>query len=132
MATHPAQFDDKTLLGSLVARIAGGDRAAFQKLYTRLQTAVCDHVAGMLSRSADVPPVVSSTFVEVWWLAGHHSGSGTDVRTWIASIATARATERERGSQCAGPWPSDASQVALRQLLGQSGTSARATRAISA
>jgi RNA polymerase sigma-70 factor (ECF subfamily) len=130
--TYLAEIDDKTVLGSLVTRIAGGDRAAFRRLYARLHTTVRADVAGILSRSADVPAVVDSTFVEVWWLSRHHTGPGTDVRTWIACIATARAIERERGPERDGPLPPDASHVALGQLLGESGTSARARRAISA
>ena len=132
MVTYSAEIDDKTVLGLLVARVAGGDRAAFRRLYARLHTAVCDHVDGILSRSADVPAVVSSTFVEVWWLSRHHTAPGTDVRRWIAGIATARAAERERGPERDGPLPPEASQVALGQLLGESGTRARARRAISA
>jgi DNA-directed RNA polymerase specialized sigma24 family protein len=132
MATYVAKNDDPTVLGSLVTRVAGGDRAAFRRLYARLYTAVCDHADAILSRNADVPAVVSSTFVEVWWLARHHTSPGTDVRTWVEGIATARATERERGSGRDGPWPPEASHVALGQLLGESGKSARARRAISA
>ena len=130
--TFSAEIDDQTVLGLLVTRVAAGDRAAFRRLYTRLHTAVCDQVDEILSRSADVPAVVSSTFVEVWWLARHHTAPGTDVRTWVEAIATARATERERGPGRDGPWPPEASHVALGQLLGESGKSARARRAISA
>jgi len=126
------EIDDHTVLGLLVTRVAAGDRAAFRRLYARLHTAVCDQVDEILSRSADVPAVVSSTFVEVWWLARHHTAPGTDVRRWITGIAAVRATERERGTERGGPVPPEASHVALGQLLGESGTSARARRAISA
>lgn len=132
MAAYLAEIDDQTVLGVLVARVAGGDRAAFRRLYARLHAAVCDHAEGILSRSADVPAVVSSTFVEVWWLARHHTAPGTDVQRWIAGIATARATERERGPERDGPLPPEASHVALWQLLGEPGASARARRVISA
>jgi DNA-directed RNA polymerase specialized sigma24 family protein len=132
VVTYATGIDEKTVLGLLVGRIAHGDRAAFRRLYARLHSPVCDHVDEILSRRADVPAVVSSTFVEVWWLARHHAGTGTDVRTWIAGIARARATERERGPERYGLLPAEASHVALRQLLGESGTSARARRAVSA
>lgn len=132
MVTYVAKIDDKIVLGSLVARIAGGDKAAFRRLYARLHTTVCDHAAGILSRHADIPAVVSSTFVEVWWLARHHTTPGTDVRSWIAGIVTARAIERERGPESGGLWPPEAGHVALRQLLGDSGTRPGARRAISA
>ena len=46
MVTYSVEIDDKTVLGLLVARVAGGDRAAFRRLYARLHTAVCDHVDG--------------------------------------------------------------------------------------
>ncbi len=132
MVTYLTEIDERTVLGSLVTRVAGGDKAAFRRLYARLHTAVCDQVAEILSRSADVPAVVSSTFVEVWWLSRHHTGSGTDVRSWIAGIAALRATERERGTGRDGLLPPEASHVALRQLLSESGRSARARRALSA
>ena len=132
MVTNAMEIDERTVLGLLVTRVAAGDRAAFRRLYARLHAAICDHVDELLSRSADVPAVVSSTFVEVWWLSRHHTAPGTDVRRWVAGIATARATERERGPERHGPLPAEASHVALRQLLGESGTSARARSVISA
>jgi DNA-directed RNA polymerase specialized sigma24 family protein len=132
MVAYLAEIDEKTVLYSLVARVAGGDKTAFRRLYARLHTSVCDQVEVILSRHADVPSVVSSTFVEVWWLSRHHTGPGTDVRRWITGIAAARATERERGPERSGFWPPEASHVALGQLLGESGTSARARRKISA
>ena len=132
MVTYLAEIDDKTVLGLLVTRVAGGDKAAFRRLHARLHTAVCDQVAAVLSQRADVPAVVNSTFVEVWWLSRHHTEPGTDIRSWIAGIATARATERERGPDGGGLLPPEASHVALGQLLGESGTSARARRPTSA
>jgi DNA-directed RNA polymerase specialized sigma24 family protein len=132
MVTYLSEIDEKTVLGLLVTRVAGGDRTAFRRLHARLHTAVCDQVAAILSRRADVPAVVNSTFVEVWWLSRHHTAPGSDIRGWIAGIATARATERERGPDRAGLLPPEASHVALGQLLGESGTSARARRATSA
>lgn len=132
MVAYLANIDEKMVLGALVARIARGDKAAFRRLYARLHSAVCDHAEGILSRHADVPAVVSSTFVEVWWLSRHHTEPGSDVRSWIAGIATARATERERGSERGGLVPPEASHVALRQLLADSGARPRARREISA
>ena len=132
MVAYLQEIDEKTVLGSLVRRVAGGDKAAFRRLYARLHTLVCDQVAGTLSRHAEIPAVVSSTFVEVWWLSRHHTAPGTDVRRWIAGIATTRAAERERASEHGGLVPPEASHVALGQLLGESGPSARARRVISA
>ena len=129
MVSGLAGIDDRTTLSSLVRRIARGDKTAFHQLYTSLHSAVREDAAGILSRGADVPAVVSSTFVEVWWLARHHTG--TDVRAWIAGIVAFRAHERERGP-AADESAADDSHVDLARLLGESATSVRARCALSA
>lgn len=85
MATHT---DTRTAtpadLAGLVARVADGDRLAFADLHT----ATADRLA-----DAGLGAVATATFVEVWWLARHHCGPGSDVAGWIVDVARRRAAD---------------------------------------
>lgn len=116
----------------LVTRIAGGDRGAFRTLYERFHRPVETHVRH-LPLAADVPSIVAATFVEVWWLARHHTG--TEVRGWVLGIADRRAADRHGSPPMDWPQPRESSHVALAHLLGgrhrPSRRSTPATRAFS-
>jgi DNA-directed RNA polymerase specialized sigma24 family protein len=99
----------------LVTRIAGGDRGAFRILYQRFHRPVETHVR-RIPIAADVPSIVAATFVEVWWLARHHTGG--EVRGWVLGIADRRAADRRGGPVGDWPQPRESSHVALAQLLG--------------
>jgi hypothetical protein len=73
-----------------VAAISRGNRDAFVRLFDR----TCDAVrAELASRLPDVglsATVFASVYVEVWWLAGCHSGPELDVAEWIRNILDRR------------------------------------------
>jgi hypothetical protein len=74
-------------------RISGDDRNAFVELFDRLSGPLRD---GLGARLADPPCaeiIITATFVEVWWLAGCHSGPETDVVAWINRIVDRRVGE---------------------------------------
>ncbi len=78
----------------LVARIADGDREAFTELFDTMAAPMYAELANAGVARMDAIGVVSSTFVEVWWLARHHTGRDTDVHRWIYTIAARRGKER--------------------------------------
>lgn len=102
--------------GVLAARVADGDRGAFRRLHQRLRDPVETCVRTSVTDPAEVAAIVSATFVEVWWMARHHRGA--DVRGWVLGIAARRSAEHRRGPATSAVQPSDASRVALAQLLG--------------
>jgi RNA polymerase sigma-70 factor, ECF subfamily len=72
--------------GVLVAKVQGGDRAAFRELYLRHARYVAGAIARWLGRDADVDDIVQDTFVR----AAERMDSlrsADHVRPWLVTIA---------------------------------------------
>ncbi|MGX6608524.1 hypothetical protein ACWKSP_41390 [Micromonosporaceae bacterium Da 78-11] len=112
-------------LSALIGRIAAGDRAALQTLYSSLGDIVHAEVRRALSDPDDVQAAVYATFVEVWWLARFHTRDGADIPTWITVVAGRRAAERRWAATTAKPridtfaYGVDSNRTALAGLLGR-------------
>ena len=79
----------------LVARIATGDRSAFQSLYAFLAMRVWREASRSMPDPADSRAITRSTFVEVWHLARHHLDDGElHSDAWIAAITAYKIEER--------------------------------------
>lgn len=94
--------------GSLLGRIAGGDRDAHRQLYERHGPAI---LAFLVSRTADralAEDVLHDVMLTVWRAAGTFRGASA-VRTWLLSIAhhtackALRRHRREQPLSWAGP-----------------------------
>lgn len=88
-------------LGGLLARVAEGDRAAFEQFYD----ATADLVFGIARRvivdrelAADVTQEV---FLEVWRKAGSYEQSRGSAKSWVAVMAKRRAIDTVRSTQAA-------------------------------
>jgi DNA-directed RNA polymerase specialized sigma24 family protein len=93
----PAPPHDGKHLDGLVARIATGDRSAFQSLYALLAMRVWRDASRLMPHAADSQAVTRSTFVEVWHLARHHlDDGGLHTDAWIAAISAQKIEERLR------------------------------------
>ena len=80
---------------ALIARVARGDRAAFEQLYRRNGAWI---TARLQSRCADVDLVdiaVQDTFVVVWSSAHKYKGTG-DVGAWMWGIAIRKLVDQLR------------------------------------
>ena len=88
----PAPATERDRLDGLISRVAGGDRAAFRRMYAFMAMRVW-HVAmeARLSRTDGVA-VVRSTFVEVWHMAG--AAFRYDARDWMTAVASVRVNDR--------------------------------------
>jgi RNA polymerase sigma-70 factor (ECF subfamily) len=78
----------------LVARIATGDRAAFEAFYRRHVHRVASFARGVCA-SPDVDDVVSDTMLAVWRSAARYRGRSR-VSTWLLAIAHHRAIDAVR------------------------------------
>lgn len=74
----------------LVGRIAEGDRAAMQALFTRHQTPVFRFVLRLVRNEAVAEDLIADVFLDVWRQAGKFEGRST-VSTWLLSIARFKA-----------------------------------------
>lgn len=117
----------------LLARVARGDRQAFEKLYGDASPRLFAICLKMLGSADEAQDVLQDVFVKIWFHAReYHSGRGTP-QTWMISIAryacldTLRSRFRQRdfeeiGDQIAGD-AVDPQQAALqlvdRRLLDQ-------------
>jgi len=90
---QPRQNPDNDRLLSLVRRAAAGERAVFAEFRQALSPGMRDTLAATLP-APDAAAVASAVLVEAWLLARFHIAPGTDVSTWIATIARRRAAER--------------------------------------
>jgi len=90
-STHPQ--DDADL--ALLADIAAGNQAAFERLYRLYETRVFQYISTLVSNSALAEEIVGDTMMAVWRGAGTFSGCSR-VSTWIFGIARHKALDALR------------------------------------
>lgn len=83
----------------LLARIAGGDEAAFGQLYDELAPRVLGLVRRLLVDHAQSEEVTQEIFLEIWQNAPRYEASKGGATTWIFTMAHRRAVDRIRSSQ---------------------------------
>jgi len=71
---------------ALLARAAGGDRAAFAALYRQFERPLYRFVAGKLNDPFEANDICHEVFMEVWRQAARFEGRSS-ARTWIFGIA---------------------------------------------
>ena len=81
-----------------MAAISRGSREAFVGLFDRTSGPIRAELASCLP-GGDHAALVAATYVEVWWLAGCHSGPERDAEEWIKRILHRRIAEVERSAK---------------------------------
>jgi RNA polymerase sigma-70 factor (ECF subfamily) len=84
-------LDDATL----IARIAGADKAAMKLLYERHSDALYHFIRSRLRDPFEAADVMQEVFLEIWRAAGRFEGRSA-ARTWIFGIARNKAVDRMR------------------------------------
>lgn len=79
----------------LVARVAAGDRAAFETLYHTYIKRVLSYARGMVRSDELAEEIAGDTMVDVWRSAPRFAGRAR-VLTWILAIAHHRAIDQLR------------------------------------
>ena len=85
----------------LVRRVARGDERAFEELYDRVAGAVLGLVHRVVRDPAQSEEVTQEVLVEVWRRASRYDPERGTVRTWVLTMAHARAVDRVRSAQAA-------------------------------
>lgn len=88
-APDTAGSDDRALL----AAIAGGDQAAFQRLYRRHERPLLAFLLRLVRSRPLAEEVLNDTMLAVWRFAARYEGRSTP-RTWIYSIAYHKGTSQ--------------------------------------
>lgn len=84
---------------SLLALVARGDRAAFERLYDRYTDAVYGLVRRVLRDPAQSEEVTQEVLVDLWRTATSFDPTRGSASTWIMTIAHRRAVDRVRSAQ---------------------------------
>lgn len=82
--------------GTLLARLATRDTAAFALLYDRHAPAIFGYAVHLLADAAQAESVVQDAFLSLWRQAAGMALEGMTVRAWLLAVVRAAARERLR------------------------------------
>lgn len=102
----------------LLARVAAGDRAAFEKLYRRTAGTVYALVRRLVPDDAACAEVTKDVYVRVWSDARSFSPAVGTAENWVVALAHRCAVERMRGSHAAGNVTAGTAPSLLPELAG--------------
>ena len=83
-------------LGALLARVALGDRQAFEALYRASSAQLFGVVLRINSDRAQAEEVLQEVFVNIWRAAGGFDAARSQPLTWLTSVARNRAIDSLR------------------------------------
>lgn len=86
-------------VGELLQLVAGGDQAAFTRLYDMLSARVFGLILRVLVDRAQSEEVLQEVFLEVWQSAARFAPNKGQGRSWVLTMAHRRAVDRVRSSQ---------------------------------
>lgn len=81
---------------ALMARVALGDRAAFQSLYATTSAKLFGICLRVLSSRAEAEDALQEVFVKIWRNAGRYRVNGLSPMTWLITVARNHAIDRVR------------------------------------
>ncbi|MBS0516114.1 MAG: sigma-70 family RNA polymerase sigma factor [Proteobacteria bacterium] len=87
---------DADELRTLLAAVANGDAAAFERLYRATAAKLFGICLRMLAQRSDAEEVLQEVFVTVWRKAGQYDARLANPLTWLGMLARNRAIDRLR------------------------------------
>ncbi len=97
VSEDPADGTDHA--ADLLRAVAGGDRAAFGRLYDMLAPRAFGLIRRVLVDSAQSEEVLQEVFLEIWQSAARFAPNKGQGRSWVLTIAHRRAVDRVRSAQ---------------------------------
>ena len=88
-------------LGGLLARVARGDHAAFEAVYSEVAPAVFGLVRRVVRDPAQSEEVTQEVLLEVWRSASRFDAARGRALTWVMTLAHRRAVDRVRSTAAA-------------------------------
>ena len=99
---HAATGSNRTNQRSLLEKVAGGDRAAFDQLFLLHHGQVHAIVVAVLRDHAQAQEVTQEVFLQVWQQASRFDPAVGSTAGWIRRLARNRAIDRVRVCESAG------------------------------
>ncbi|MBR9763458.1 MAG: sigma-70 family RNA polymerase sigma factor [Rhodobacteraceae bacterium] len=99
----------------LIAQVALGDRAAFQRLYALTSAKLFGVALRILGSRAEAEEVLQDSFVKIWRNAERYRATGFSPMTWLITVARNTAIDRLRARRARGEDLSEAEELASPQ-----------------
>lgn len=80
----------------LVARVAGGDQAAFEQLYEQSSPLLCTLVSRIVGHEGEAADLLQEVYLEVWRKASNYDHTRGTPMAWLVTLARSRAIDRVR------------------------------------
>ncbi len=77
----------------LLAAVAKGDQAAFERLYTATRSKLFGVAVRILRRQDLAEEVIQETYVKIWTSAGQYNPGAASPITWMVAIARNRSID---------------------------------------
>lgn len=88
-------------LESLIARVALGDRAAFEALYDATSAKLHAICLSVLKDRPEAEETLQEVYIRIWQNASRYASNGLSPMTWLITIARNRAIDRLRSRSTA-------------------------------
>jgi len=92
----PIPQSSSTVAPDLVARVAGGDQAAFEQLYEQSSPLLCTLVSRIVGNEGEAADLLQEVYLEVWRKASNYDHARGTPMAWLVTLARSRAIDRMR------------------------------------
>ena len=92
----PIPQSSSTVAPDLVARVAGGDQAAFEQLYEQSSPLLCTLVSRIVGNEGEAADLLQEIYLEVWRKASNYDHARGTPMAWLVTLARSRAIDRVR------------------------------------
>lgn len=99
--THLSSVTPRPDLEDLLANVARGDEAAFERLYDAVAGPVFGLICRVVRDRAQAEEVTQEVLVEVWRTAARFDRARGTAQSWVMTMAHRRAVDRVRSAQAA-------------------------------
>ncbi len=92
----PIPHSSPTVAPDLVARVAGGDQAAFEQLYEQSSSLLFALVSRIVGNQGEASDLLQEIYLEVWHKAANYDRARGTPMAWLVTLARSRAIDRMR------------------------------------
>jgi RNA polymerase sigma-70 factor (ECF subfamily) len=92
----PIPQSSSTVAPDLVARVGGGDQAAFEQLYEQSSPLLFILVSRIVGNEGEAADLLQEVYLEVWRKASNYDHARGTPMAWLVTLARSRAIDRVR------------------------------------